>query len=375
MPHQSVIALDLGATKVACVVANDGALLGAGVAAYPAPRASWPDDAQVIGQAVERALEAAGSAGGRGRVVVAVSHPELSHARVTASIDLSSDEPVPVRAHDVSRLRQHALSQALGIDREALLLEPLSYRGSGFDQVRDPRTLLTTRLSGTFALVSVPLALRQRITQGVEAAGLDVDRLVYGAQALAVSCAAPDTAERLLLVDIGGCSTECVLLECGHLLRSLTVPWGGMHAVEAIASRCRTTRDQALALSLQGGSSPKAAVASVWQAQMFALAAGLRQVLFGEPLPSRALVTGRGALVDGMVEWVQEATGIPATLARSSRSTHLNDIGQQLALSTAFGIVDLVAHQAPAVPSISRRSAGLVHRLLARTQFVLTEYF
>ncbi len=378
MSSKHVIALDIGATKVACAVAKHGEILGTGVVAYPARSASWPGDSQLIGRTIERALEATGVPGAEGRVTVALSHPELTHARVAASIELS-DEPVPVRALDLARLRRHALSQALGIDREALLLEPLGFCGNGFEGVRDPRTFPTTRLHGTFAVVSLPLALRQLLMQATESAGLDLDRLVYSGQALAVACDDPEAtgrgmgeSDRLLLVDIGGCSTECVLLEGGYLRRSLTVPWGGMKAAEAIALRCRTTLDQALTLSLQGSFGSKPEVAQVWQEQRQALAEGMQQVLEGEPLPSRALVTGRGALVDGMVEWVQETTGMTAVLGRSPRSKSFSDIGQQLALGAVLGLLEMTEHP---VPRALPRPSSLVDRLLVGTKTLLTEYF
>ena len=41
MRDTQMIALDIGATKVACAVAKHGEILGTGVVAYPARSASW----------------------------------------------------------------------------------------------------------------------------------------------------------------------------------------------------------------------------------------------------------------------------------------------------------------------------------------------
>lgn len=376
MSSQRVIALDIGATKVACVIAHGlREVLGSSVVAYPSVSASWPGDAPVIGRTIEQAVDAAGGAGGKSRVIVAISHPHITHAQVTASVDLSA-EPVPVQSRDVARLRQQALGQALGMDQEALWLEPLGYQGNGFEQVRDPRTLPTTRLRGTFALVAMPLVVRQVVVRAVEIAGLDVDCLIYGPQALAVACNDPETSGRgtepWLLIDLGGCSTECLIVHQGRLQRGLTLAWGGLTVVEAIASRCRTTWNQALAWSLSGLSSPKDEVRAIWQEQLDAFKSSLQPLLDGASLPARAIVSGRGALVDGIVEWVQSALEMSATLGRHARNPSA-ELSEQVALSTAFGALELVEHPAPmtARPPSSR----FVDRLVDRTRSLLVEYF
>ncbi len=374
MSHgQRLVALDIGATKVACVTAHGPfEIVGSSVVAYPTVSAAWPVDAQMIGRTIEQAVEGAGGAIGKSRVIAAISHPHSAHAQVTASIDLSA-EPAPVQARDVARVRQQALGQALGMDQDALLLEPLGYQGNGFEQVRDPRTLPTTRLRGTFALVTMPLVVRQVVVRAIETAGLDLDHLVYGPQALAAACTAPgEGMEPWLLIDLGGCSTECVIVQQGRLQRGLTLAWGGLTVVEAIASRCRTTWNQALAFSLSGLASPKPDVRAVWQEQLDAFKSSLQPLLDGASLPARAVVSGRGALVDGIVEWVQSALEMPTTLGRSARAPSA-ELSQQVALSTAFGVLELVERPAPltARPPSSR----FVDRLVDRTRSLLVEYF
>ena len=182
MSTQPLVALDLGSTKVACAIgmphehASGFELVGTSLVPYPALAETWPGDLLMVSRTIEQALEATGVSGDFHRALVALSHPALVSERVRAAVTLG-DEPVPVRAHDVTRLQSAALDQVLGVDREPLLVERLGCSGNGFEGVRDPRGLTATRLTGTFHLVTMPMALRRAVVQAVESAGLEIARL------------------------------------------------------------------------------------------------------------------------------------------------------------------------------------------------------
>ena len=377
--RRPLLAIDFGATKVACVVAerrgplHGGEVLGAGTAAYPLGTAAWPGEPARIGPVLERALQDTRVTLLPARATVTLSHPEIGHQETAAYIDLA-DEPVMVKQRDVERLQAQAVSQVLSLDREVLWLQPLGYAGNGFDAVLDPRGLAATRLQGRFHVVTIPVALRQAVVQGCESVGLEVERFVYSLQAAANACldGGSRSSGARLVMDLGGRSSELGLFEGGRLTAALTVPWGLHALVQDVAATCRLTSEQALAMCVEGLSSLKPAVRELAERHLQHLREGLSRLLSRRPLPEAAIVTGRGALVDGVVEWVEAATQVPATLGRSPRASRWGELSRQVALTPALGVIELVwAAQAGAVLSAAPQDLSL----LGRAKSLLMEYF
>ena len=372
-----VVALDVGSTKVACVVAMPYEsqpgydILGSSLPAYPSGLPTWPHDPLMIGRTIEQAVQAAGFGAEAVDAQVAMSHPALRSETVQTAIALA-DEPITVRGKDLKRLTRAALNQALGVDREALVVERLGCSGNGFEGVRDPQGLSATRLLGTFHIVTVPIAVRRALVQAVESAGLEVAQLTYSLQADAAANEETREAKRLLLIDIGGLNIDVGLFVQGHLQASRTVPWGGLTLAFAIAKELRMTLEQATTLSLEGLGSRRPQVREQVKNRLAKLQRAIHEVLKGEPLPERAVVTGRGALIDGLVEWVERVTEIKTSINRSTRLQSMGNLSRQVGLSTALGLLELAtaSHLAPAT-----HPPRLFDRVISRTKTLLTEYF
>jgi len=369
------IALDLGATKVACAIGAplDGRtgyeLIGSSLMPYPASSVTWPDDPLTIGRTIERALEATAVTGEFLSAHLAVSHPRLRAQTVQAAIALS-DEPLTIRGRDIDRLTRAALTQMLGVDRDALAVELLGCSGNGFDDVRDPRGLAATRLIGRFHAVTMPIAFRRLLTQAVEFAGLEAASFTYSLQA----DAALDTAQaasRCLLIGLGGISTDVGLFVDGRLTNTQIVPWGGLTFAQQLAQDLQLTFEQATTLTLQGSGSRRAEVRRALDTGLHQIERAIRHVLKHQPLPERVLVTGRGALIDGFVEWVERVTSSKAAVCRNSR-IQASDLARHVGFNTAIGLLDRISARATRPAAVPVR---LVNRVLSRTKILLTEYF
>ena len=383
MKRKPFLAMELGSTKVTCLLAQPAAaghqMLGCGLAPYDHTGSGWPNDPAILAAAVTRALDDPSLTYRPDRAVVALSHPALAHRQVTAQIDLS-DEPITIRARDLQRLRAQALGQALGIDREVLLCEPLGYAGNGFDGVSDPRGLVATRLSAAYQLVTIPLAVRRAVVQALEMASLEVEHITYTLKALAATCLESEAAggsgmvsPRVLLVDLGGASTDLAVVDRGMLVRTQTLAWGGQHVVEAVASANRLTVANALPVVLEGLSTTRPGVRQLIEEQLTVLQQALQAFLKDDARPERVVVTGRGALIDGLVEWIQQTTGLPSVMGRSPGTQPLGDLSRQVAFSPLMGLLS-IAWQ-PSAGSQGPRSARTIDRLIHHTKHILVDYF
>ena len=392
MAFRPLVALDVGSTKVACAIGLSKQesdppampfrtgpelsrrarwdLLGSSVVAYPGPMDGWLSDPLIVSQAIEQALESTGVAGVFHAASVAISHPLLQSECVRATVHIA-DEPVAVRMRDVNRLRAVALDQALGIDREPLLVELLGCDGNGFEGVRDPRGLPATRLRGTFRIVTMPLAARRLVTQAVESAGLHLSKLTYTLTAAWSSLGEEVARERVLFIDAGGLMTDIGLIDEGVLHASATIQAGGATLADAIAKELSVTMEQASAWSLEGTACRKPEVRSRIEQYRQAVQETVGTILKDQPRPDLAVVGGRGALVDGFAEWIEQACRMRTMLCRSERTRHLRDVSLQVGASPAIGLLEASLRVPGAPPGPSHR----LGRLLEQTKLILTEYF
>ena len=375
---QPLVALDLGSTKVACAIGlpheqrTGYELLGSSLVPYPSISETWLDDALMVGRTIEQAIEATGASGDFHRTLVAFSHPALMSEQASSSIHLG-DEAVAVRERDLYRLRMRAVDEVLSVDREALLIERLGCSGNGFVDVREPLGLPATRLKGTFHVLTMPMAARRAVVQAVEFAGLDVVQLTFSLQAMAASLASTGPQGRCLLVDLGGLTTDLGYMIHGRLHSVQTVPWGGLTLAMEVAKAARVTVEQAMALTVEGMSSRRPEVRHALERELPKVQRALQHLLKGQPMADTVLVGGRGALIDGIVEWIEGETGLKATVVRSPRLQAMTDMARQMGISVAIGLLESVTGAAS--NGAPPRSPRFVDRLIGRTRVLLTEYF
>ena len=377
---QPLVALDVGTTKVACAIglpherSSGFELVGSSVIPYPVLTEAWLADPLLVGRTIEQALEATQVRGDFHRALVTMTHPALisEQARVVMTL---ADEPLTVRSQDLERLQTQAVNQVLGVDRDPLMVEPVAFAGNGFDGVRDPRGLAATRLAGTYHIVTIPMSARRALVQAVESAGLEVARLTYTLPALWASVAdEPLRSKRVLLIDVGGLTTDLGLFIEGSLQRTASLPWGGVILAAMIAKTFQVTMDQAVTWSRDGtAAGHREDVRAFIEHQWDAIAKALGRLRKGEPRPDAILVAGRGALMDGLAEWIEHTTDIPTVLGRSGRTSTLSDLSSQVALGAAIGMLELATRTPSALATF--RSPHLLNRLLDRTRTILTEYF
>ena len=384
--HKPVLAIELGSTKVACALGQptDGgmAFLGCGLVTLPAGATLWSAEPGLVTRWLEEALDEITARCPLERAIVALTHPELSHHTITAHVDLA-DEPVTIQQRHLKRLATQAIAQGLPIDRDVLLLEAQGYTGNGFQQVQDPHGLLATRLLATFQLVAVPLAVRRAAIQALESVGIETEQLVYGLKATAAACLQDDaTSPPTLLIDVGARCLDAGMIEHGCVRQSLTIPWGIDRVAEEIATQCRMTMDAARRASWQGRSSNQPQVRQLVEQQLDALHGPLDSLVSAHARPDLVVVTGRGALLDGFVEWLQDTLGIPVHLGRGHRLHQMGDLARQVGLTTVVGLLEIASHtswdrhlQRQTFQSTSARSSNLVDRVLEHTKRMLVEYF
>ena len=246
-----VTGLDVGTTKVCTVI---GELTPSGVdvvgigqrpsrglrkgvvanleATVEAIKQTVADAEQMAGVEVESVLASIGGGHLRGfnsQGVVAVQGKtrEISAADVARAVDAARAINLPP-----DREILHALTQGFSVDDQ--------------DGVREPVGMLGSRLGVAVHLVTGTVTAAQNVVRSVNRAGLTVEDVVLQPLASGESVLTPDERDLgVILLDIGGGTTDVALYREGAVWHTAVVPLGGDHITNDIAVGLRTPPTEA----------------------------------------------------------------------------------------------------------------------------------
>ncbi len=258
--RQIVAGLDVGTTKTCCIIAECPVagpleIIGIGLAPSRGLRkgvvVNIDSTVESVKQAVAEAEQMsgleisgvlAGVAGGhirginsRGVVAVSGKHREVSPADVERALDAAKAVNLPQDREII-----HALPQTYVVDDQDGIKEPLGMSG--------------VRLEVEVHLVTGAATSVQNVIRSVNRAGLAVQDIVL--EPLACSEAVVSAEEKelgILLIDLGGGTTDAALFRDGAIWYTGILPIGGDHITNDIAVGLRTPTAEAEDLKKRSG--------------------------------------------------------------------------------------------------------------------------
>jgi cell division protein FtsA len=231
-----IVALDIGTTKVCCLIARPLAdeplqIIGYGVAPCRGLRQATVIDIDQTVAAIEQAVHDAQSMADipihSAFVGVTGAHIETIQRRAEIVITHPDRE---ITEEDLERLRFQIQQVALPPDRELLHTLIRAYIVDGQRGIVNPVGMSATHLQAEAILVTGGLTFLQNIRRCVERAGLHPQMLVL--EPFASGHAVLTSEERevgVALLDIGGGTTDVAIFLEGSLAFTASVPLGGNH--------------------------------------------------------------------------------------------------------------------------------------------------
>ncbi len=259
-----VAALDLGTTKVVCLIARimeDGRprVIGIGHQASAGMRGGSIIELDAAERAIGMAVQAAEQMAGETVDGIVVN---LSGGR-PVSRNLSIEVPLGGRAVADADLRRAARAFAAGLpaDEEAVHAIPTGYRLDAARGIRDPRGMVGDRLGVDVHVVSAGAGAIRNLATCVNRAHLEVEAMIVSPYAAGLACLVEDEMELgCALIDIGGGTTSIAVFIEGRLVLSEILPVGGGHVTNDIARGLTTPVAHAERLkTLYGSALPSAA--------------------------------------------------------------------------------------------------------------------
>jgi len=242
-----VAALDIGTTKICCLIAKPSVERGPYGASGPRVVGIGTHQAQglrngaiidmdaaehAIRAAVERAELMAGD--NIERVVVNVSAGKPKSKLVACDVSIGGHG---ITEYDIHRLMDpSSLQVGMAEDREIIHKIPVGFTVDGNRGVRDPIGMFGETLGVNVHTVTAAIAPLRNLRTVVERCHLHVDSMVVSPYASALSCLVEDEKKMgAACIDIGGGTTGIALFFDGELVHTEIIPVGGNHITNDIA--------------------------------------------------------------------------------------------------------------------------------------------
>ncbi|GAC1304510.1 MAG: cell division protein FtsA [Vulcanimicrobiaceae bacterium] len=367
----TIVGLDIGTTKTCAVVANTTAsggleVIGVGEAPSSGLRRGVITDLEETIRSIEAATERAERMAGVhiSAVYVGVTGEHVQSVNNRGVVAVSGDDREVGRG-DVRRAVEAAKLIDVGDERQIIHTLPRRYCVDGHDGIVDPVGMSGARLEVDTHIVTGGKTFINNVLTCVHRAGLAPAGIVF--EPLASSAATLLVEERqvgVVLLDIGGGTTDVAVYSGGGAIHTSTVPVGGNMLTNDIALGLKTTFVEAerikRTLASATGDQPDAefpvkmldgrTTRPVTRAQLRAIVAPRVHEIFHlakaqlANLPrdvtlAEVVVTGGGAHLRGIEQAASDFFGMPGRVGVPRALAGLGESVKRPEYATAVGLV------------------------------------
>ena len=383
MAQSLVYGIDVGTTKIVAIAGRVdrrrgwAEVLSVGEAPSDGLKRGVVVDRQAAADSVAAAMEECGVRGGPVSVGIAGSHITSFNTEVTL---LNRGRDLTVNNRFLNKLEQEARQLDLGEDEQILHVIPRGYVLDGSEGVKNPVGLAARKVTMRAHVVSGAVSSIQNLLYAVEDCGVTVSRVVLEPLASAESCLIEEDRDAgVVLVDIGGGTTDIAAFMRGALTHTAVVPLGGQSFSSDVAYGLKLPPDKAEQLKLRYGTvlpGTLDSVAAVKLDDRYYNAHFMSQILeyrarevleyvresldkarLRNLLPGGAVLTGGGSLLDGMVDLTEDVLGMRARYATPRRVKGEIKPVQKPQYATAVGLLYFSARNGDPRPKVKGAGA------------------
>lgn len=260
MENNICVGIDIGTTKVTALVAKkleEGKLeiIAVGKApSYGVVRGQVQNVRQTQ-EAIEKAVGIAEASSGHtiDEVYVGIAG---SHIRSSQQMHvINMQEPnTDITEDEVQRLTREMYNTAVGPDERIIHVLPQEYTIDSQTNILEPVGCMGSRLSANFHVITGKIQAAKMIEESIKRARLTLKNLVL--EPIASSAAVLSEKEKeagVVLVDIGGGTTDIAIFHKNVIRHSAVIPFGGQVITNDIQHGCHILEDQAEKLKTKFG--------------------------------------------------------------------------------------------------------------------------
>jgi cell division protein FtsA len=269
---------------------------------------------------------------------------------------------------DVDRVIEAAKAIAIPLDREIIHVIPQGFIVDDQDGVKDPVGMSGVRLEAEVHIITGAVTAAKNMCRSIQRCGLKVNDLVLEPLASAHAVLAPDERDMgVVLLDVGGGTTDVAVFYEGSVRHTAIVPLGGSNVTSDIAIGLRTPIDRAEEIKIQHGCALAAMVkpeedlvvpgvggrpdkrisrhllASMIEPRMeeiYQLAnREVKKHHYADLLGAGVVITGGSSLMEGAVELAEQVFQMPVRRGVPSGLTGLAENVRDPRHSTGVGLI------------------------------------
>lgn len=253
-----IVGLDLGTTKTCVIVGevHNGGIDVIGFASVPSKglRKGMVINIESTVDSINKVVEEAELMSGC-KITTVYTGIAGSHIKGINSHGAIGIKDSEVTKDDISRVIEAAKAIAIPQDREIIHILPQEFIVDEQNGIHEPLGMAGVRLEANVHMVTGAASSAQNIIKCANRNGLVVKELVLQPLASSESTLEEDERELgVVLVDIGGGTTDIALLKGGSIRYTSVLALGGDHITSDIAVGLRTSLKQAEELKLHYGS-------------------------------------------------------------------------------------------------------------------------
>ncbi len=412
-PDRLITALDIGSWKVSALIAERGEegeinVLGTGQRESKGVRRGYIADMDATERSVREAVEQAERIAGTNieDVWVSFSAGGLVSNLASVEVELGGHR---VEQEDIDNLLTHGRNAIDPEGRMVLHAQPTLYTLDGLKGVKKPLGLHADTLGVDIHVVAADGSPVRNLDLCVRSAHLEVKSIIASPVATGMACLSEEERELgVALVELGAGLTNVSLFAGGMLVGLASIPFGSADITDDIASAFGTRRQQAERMKCfygsattsprdnhdmidvapmsqeddagEGGRITRAQLISVIRQRLDHLvgeiARELKELGFTGPVGRQVVLTGGGAELKGLADYVQGALGRAVRLGRPRGLNGLPEAHSGTGFATLAGLVHYAASDPLDLRSIASdqlvtRAAGggLVKRLMAAFRY------
>ena len=384
-----ISAIDIGSSKIVILIASmteEGMVRVIGVSTSPSHglRKSQVVNIEEATDAISTSLEASERMAGASVTQVFVNIGGSHIASLNSHGVVAVSEPdKEITANDVKRVIDAAKAVQLPTSRDILHVLPRGYSVDGQEGIVDPVGMAGVRLEVETHLVTGGSTAIRNVHKCIEDLGVEVADVAFGGFVSAIATIS-DTEKELgvVLVDIGGGTTDVAIFVDGALSYSSVIPIGAINITKDLAAGLRVSLESAEKIKIRLGQVAKTPMLLEQDGRAKStknekeddldiadldLSEGIRTISkktliegiikprlneiftmvaleikrsgFGGMTPSGAVLTGGGALTIGVVESARRNLAMSVRIGIPQKVTGLVDEIMTPTYATAVGLL------------------------------------
>ncbi|HEU0230222.1 MAG TPA: cell division protein FtsA [Burkholderiaceae bacterium] len=393
-----IVALDIGTSKVVAVVAEilpEGRfeVLGLGQHDSQGMRKGVVVNIESTVNSIQRALEEAElMADCKIReVYTGIAGSHITSFNSSGMVAVKDKE---VTQADVARVIETAKAVNIPTDQQVLHVLTQEFIVDSQEDIREPIGMSALRLEVRVHIVTGAVSAAQNIVKCVRRCGLEVQDLILQPLASSMACLTSDEKELgVVLVDIGGGTTDIAIYTGGAIRHTAVVPIAGDQITSDIAAMLRTPTPDAEEIKLRFGIAKQVlasvdeqievpglgdrpnrqvkrqALGAVIEPRVEELFTFVQQVVresgYEDLLASGVVLTGGTALMPGIVELAEDVFLKPVRVGVPNYEGSLADVMHNPRFSTAVGLLSEARLQRARGRKVAQQK-GSVKTLMAR---------